>query len=189
MYCPKCATDNLDAARYCRTCGTDISLVSQALTGQLPLAQASEDEEELDSKGRRKKRRHRTPRTMEGSIKNIFIGLGFLFLALALSRTAIGMLWWYWMLLPAFTTLGGGVAGLMRARKEEQQRRALPLQRPVAAAVTTSLSPARPGALPPRDTSEILQPPSITEGTTRHLGAEAPTQHIGGEPARKSFND
>ncbi len=187
MYCPKCATDNLDSARYCRACGTDISLVPQALTGELPLARASEDEEELDRKGRRRKRRHGTPPTMEGSIKNIFIGLGFLFAALALSRTLIGAMWWFWMLVPAFTTLGGGVAGLVRARREEQQRRALPMQRP--AAVTTNLPPAHPGALPPRDTSEILQPPSITEGTTRHLGAEAPTQHIGGEPARKSFND
>jgi len=33
-------------------------------------------------------------------------------------------------------------------------------------------------ALPPRNTSEMVPPPSVTEGTTRHLGirAEAPAR-------------
>lgn len=189
MYCPKCATENLDTAHYCRACGTDISLVPQALTGQMALAQASGDEEELDRKGRRRKDSHRTPQTIEGSIKNIFIGIGFICAAIALGYSPFGRAWWFWLLIPAFTTLGGGVAGYLRARREEQ-RGALPPAAVRPAASTTSLPPTRVSALPPRDTSEIMQPPSITEGTTRHLGAEAPTQHIGGEPARKSsFND
>ena len=191
MYCPKCAAENLETAHYCRACGTDISLVPQALTGQMALAQASGDEEGLDRKGRRRRERHRTPQTIEGSIKNIFIGIGFLCAAIALGYSPFGRGWWFWMLIPAFTTLGGGVAGYMRAKREEL-RGALPAAAAAVhpAASTTSLPPARVSALPPRDTSEMMmQPPSITEGTTRHLGAEAPTQHIGGEPARKSFND
>ena len=35
MFCPKCATQNLDGASFCRTCGANISLVPQALTGQM----------------------------------------------------------------------------------------------------------------------------------------------------------
>lgn len=189
MYCPKCATENLDAAHYCRACGTDISLVPQALTGQLPVAETAREVEELDHRGRRRRGRDKIPPTMEKSITNIFIGLGFICASLALSRTLFGAMWWFWLLIPAFTTMGGGVAGLVRARREERRHAALPKQRPAAAAVTSSLPPARPSALPPRDTSEILQPPSVTEGTTRHLGTEAPTQHIGSEPGRKSFND
>ena len=35
MFCPKCATQNLDGASFCRACGANISLVPQALTGQM----------------------------------------------------------------------------------------------------------------------------------------------------------
>jgi hypothetical protein len=40
--------------------------------------------------------------------------------------------------------------------------------------------PQSAGELPRRNTAElVMPPPSVTEGTTRHLGAEAPTRHIG----------
>jgi hypothetical protein len=173
MYCPKCATENLDTARYCRACGTDISLVPQAMTGRLPVAEDASDDLS-DDRSRKRRRKDKGPMSMEKSITNIFVGLGFLFAALALSRSPAGMFWWYWMLIPAFTTMGGGVAGLVRARREGQ--RGLPMAGP---AMASSLPPARVSALPPRNTSEIMQPPSITENTTRHLGAEAPTRQIG----------
>ena len=35
MFCPRCAAQNVDDAKFCRACGADISLVPQALTGQL----------------------------------------------------------------------------------------------------------------------------------------------------------
>jgi len=35
MFCPKCATQNVDGAHFCRSCGANISLVPQALTGQI----------------------------------------------------------------------------------------------------------------------------------------------------------
>ena len=39
------------------------------------------------------------------------------------------------------------------------------------------LQPRRVETLPSPQTSELMQPtPSVTEGTTRHLGAEAPTR-------------
>ena len=34
MFCPKCATQNLDGASFCRSCGANISLIPQALAGQ-----------------------------------------------------------------------------------------------------------------------------------------------------------
>ena len=36
MFCPKCATQNIDGASFCRACGANISLIPQALSGQLP---------------------------------------------------------------------------------------------------------------------------------------------------------
>src|SRR5215831_18721732 len=36
MYCPNCAAQIEETQKYCRSCGNDVNLVSQALKGQLP---------------------------------------------------------------------------------------------------------------------------------------------------------
>ena len=36
MYCPNCAAQIEDTQKYCRSCGANVSLVSQALKGILP---------------------------------------------------------------------------------------------------------------------------------------------------------
>jgi len=147
MFCPKCATQNLDGASFCRTCGANISLVPQALTGQLAQTPV---EEIVEGHGRR--RRHGKEVTLDHSFKNIFMGVAFLIVAIALSRT-IGQGWWFWMLLPAFSMMGTGVAQYIRLR--ERERRASLVAPPVTK------------AFPP-------QVPSVTEGTTRHLDPNKP---------------
>ena len=84
MFCPKCATQNLDGASFCRTCGANISLVPQALTGQLT---KPEEGGECAPLGRR---RNREAATLEHAFKNIFSGLAFLIISIVLSRTGIG---------------------------------------------------------------------------------------------------
>jgi hypothetical protein len=43
----------------------------------------------------------------------------------------------------------------------------------------TLQSPPQYSSFPARKTGELVPPPpSVTEGTTRHLGAEAPTRHF-----------
>jgi len=168
MFCPKCASQNIDGASFCRVCGANISLVPQALSGQLPVAN---DE---SRKARRSRRRHSRQPSLEHALKNIFIGIAFLFISVALSFSAGGRFWWFWMLIPGFSCLGSGIAEYMRLK--EERKTALPLAAP------TQLSmPTRPlvSALPPRNTGELVPvPPSVTEGTTRHLGAEASTSHL-----------
>ena len=34
MFCPKCGTQNPETGKFCRTCGTDLSPVSDALAGK-----------------------------------------------------------------------------------------------------------------------------------------------------------
>ena len=161
MFCPKCAMQNLDGASFCRSCGANISLVPQALTGQL--AQAPE-EEIVEGRGRR--RRHGKEITLDQAFKNVFMGVAFLIVAIALSRT-IGQGWWFWMLLPAFSMMGTGLAQYIRVR--ERERRASLAAPPVA----------RTFPQPARNVDELRAPvPSVTEGTTRHLGVEAPTRHL-----------
>ncbi len=35
MFCPKCGTQNPESGKFCRKCGTDLSPVSDALSGKL----------------------------------------------------------------------------------------------------------------------------------------------------------
>ncbi|HJP90952.1 MAG TPA: zinc ribbon domain-containing protein [Pyrinomonadaceae bacterium] len=152
MFCPKCATQNLDGASFCRTCGANISLVPQALTGQLAQP-ASEEIVEGRHRGKRRKEV-----TLDQAFKHIFMGIAFLVIAIALSRS-IGEAWWFWLLLPAFSMMGTGIAQYMRLRERGKQG---PLPEPPSVARTFP-QPARP--------TEQLPPPvpSVTEGTTRHL--------------------
>ena len=165
MFCPKCATNNLDGAHFCRGCGANISLVPQALTGEM--AQPPLTEREM----RRRRRREGKEVTLDHSFKNIFMGIAFLVVAIALSRTGFGQTWWFWMLLPAFSLMGQGVAQFIRLKEKEKHASlpAPPMNRSVAE---------------PTLTPNELRPPvgSVTEGTTRHLGVEAPTRHLDHEP-------
>lgn len=169
MFCPKCATQNLDGASFCRTCGANISLVPQALTGQMMQVPPPVEEELDESCGTRRGRKRQL--TLDTAFKNMFIGVAFLLISIALSRT-IGAGWWFWMLIPAFSLMGTGIAQYIRIREREKRvLLAQPRMQPV-------MQYQEPVALPRR--TDELRPPaaSVTEGTTRHLGVEAPTRHL-----------
>ena len=163
MFCPKCATNNLDGASFCRGCGANISLVPQALTGQMTQAPV----EEVEEGGRRhRRRRDRGEVNLDQAFKNVFLGIAFLIIAVVLSRT-IGYGWWFWMLLPAFSLMGTGTAQYIRIREREKRAQLAP-------------PPVKQAFAPQPRTPEELRAPvaSVTEGTTRHLGVEAPTRHF-----------
>jgi hypothetical protein len=132
-----------------------------------------DDDEDYSRRERRRKRRHGRHSSVEGGIRNIFVGIGFLCVAIALAYSPVGRMWWYWMLIPAFSMIGGGVAEYLRSKNAQNS---LPPQQP-SQAQTQMPRTAFAGELTPRNTSELMpQPPSVTEGTTRHLGAEGPTK-------------
>jgi hypothetical protein len=169
MFCPKCATQNLDGASFCRTCGANISLVPQALTGQM--TQPSPEKEVDEGGGFCSPGRGRGKGlTLEQAFKKIFVGFAFLLIAIVLSRSGQG--WWFWMLLPAFSLMGTGLAQYIRV-KESAKRDSL-----IAPPMNNRAFQPQPR------TPEELRPPvaSVTEGTTRHLGVEAPTRHLDHEP-------
>ena len=162
MYCPKCAAQNLDDAKFCRACGADISLVPQAVAGELAerLAAVERGGDAGCAPGRE------TP-SVEGAVVSLFMGAAFLAIALALFVSGSGNNWWFYMLIPAFIFLGKGVGSLVRLNEERKRASSAP-----RAGETTYLDqPQRAAAaLPPRETGEIITPASVTEGTTRHLG-------------------
>lgn len=165
MFCPKCAAQNIDGAHFCRVCGANISLVPQALTGQLPAAPVAES-----GRGRRRNR-SRQPSLDEG-VRVVVMGFGFIAVALALAffgRPIGANVWWFWMLIPAFAMLGKGISEIVRANQlkspppaPQYLPNAVPLEHPAVG-----------------NTNELRTPvASVTEGTTRHLGTEAATRHF-----------
>jgi hypothetical protein len=178
MFCPKCATQNVDGASFCRSCGANISLIPGALSGTLPQTQPRADES--DYRSRRRSRRDRPiEASMEKGILNIFVGLGFLFAALAVTYKFPGGIFWGWsFLIPGFSTLGRGIASIMAARNAASNRNQLPAGGSGAYFPNPQAGTA-PALQHSPQTGQLMNPvPSVTEGTTRHLGAEAPTRHF-----------
>lgn len=165
MFCPKCATPNIDGAHYCRSCGTNISLVPQALGGKLPAA----EQPQLPDRYSRK-RRQREP-SIEEAIRSITMGIAFTIVSILVREYApAGAIWWFWMLIPAFGCFGRGFAELARFRIARSQS-------PMNA--QPQLNTVRPPDLPAPRTGELIDSvPSVTEGTTRHLGVESQPRHI-----------
>ncbi|HVG19916.1 MAG TPA: zinc ribbon domain-containing protein [Blastocatellia bacterium] len=154
MYCPRCATQNSDDTKFCRSCGVNLSLVPQALTGRLPDARTGR-------RGRHREGRLEKPPNLTRGITQLFTGLGFIVIAVAILFSPNGGSWWWAMLFPAFALLSKGIAEIVGAKTSTS----LP-----PATNHTTMPPARvTDELPPRPTYDPLPPPSVTEGTTRHL--------------------
>ncbi len=194
MYCPNCAAEIAEGVHFCRVCGANVSLVPQAMTGSLPDTRAVGYDAEgkpYDASGRRKPKEEPG---LDKSIKNIFMGIGFLVVSIALSFSPMGRMWWFWMLIPAFALLGGGVAEYVRMKNKKEiapwpSAPIMPPAVPPARAMPRRSAAVEANMFPSRDTGELAPPPSVTENTTRHLdlGTEAPTRHIG--PSAESAKD
>jgi hypothetical protein len=167
MFCPKCGIENPDTGKFCRSCGTDLGNVSDALSGKLVIDQSCG----TTRRGR--------PLTLEGVATKFFMGVAFLVISIALAVTGRGGGWWFWMLVPAFMFIGSGMAQFFQLRRAEQGRMGFSAES--ARAFPTS---ARSASLPPQSTNFAaavesryktgdLVPPSVTDNTTRHLDMPA----------------
>ncbi len=168
MYCPRCAVHNDLNAKFCRSCGADISLVPDAVFGQLSerLAAAESGNPGARPDGPRRP-------CLEKAVRSIFMGVAFIVVALSMRLlTEGGDDWWFWLFIPAAAMLGNGVATYARVKEERRL-----LAPPSFVPAQVSMPTARIGELPtPRDTGEMVRPQSVTEGTTRHLGVPVERQ-------------
>ena len=178
MYCPSCAAQNIDNAQFCRTCGAYISFLSKAMTPRSPereqqaagfappfakyfigLRRAPEKEQQMAEKG----------------LRYSFIGAGFLLIAIIMLFAAPAPTNWalcFSMLCAAFPLLGSGIAKMLYVRRYEQS-----LTSGRVSEETQKLSTQSVSQVPSRNTSEIAQPASITEGTTKILKAPGDNQN------------
>ena len=154
MFCPNCAA-TIDGSRFCRSCGANVSLVSQALTGELPAAGVSVGEKSGQSTG------------IEKAVSSIFSGIGLFIAAFGVMRFApAGRIWWFWLLIPAFGSIGHGVGQYLRYRELERKRR-LVMPQAEFGVDTGRLPTALPE--PGRVVDPVVAGRSVVEQTTRHL--------------------
>ena len=107
----------------------------------------------------------------ERGLRYSFIGAGFLLMAIIMLLVAPAPANWalcFSMLCAAFPLLGSGIATILSVRKYEQSLG-------ISTGETQKLTGQPIGQLPPRNTSEIINPPSVTESTTKNL--RVPSNH------------
>lgn len=180
MFCPKCGVKNPEAGKFCRSCGTDLSPVSDALSGksknEMPgfgmMIQPMQPMQPINLLNRR----GRTV-NLESVLSTLFTGLAFLVISIILgvSGVANASRWWFWLLIPAFAMLGTGLAQYIQLKKNEQKF--IPNSEPPE--TVKSFNQDSNASLPPVQTEYIapdsryktgdLVPPSVAERTTRHL--------------------
>jgi hypothetical protein len=181
MFCPQCGASQPEDLKFCKACGTNLQVVTQALTGKSDfdwsktwVQQLVLSKEELD------RRRGITPEMkryneMKAGVITAAAGLGvMIFLNIFMQGVILGgqiqpgeeqILSRIWIcgIIPFFVGLALIFNGLFVSKKLAELNKAKERQRELDSA-------AEPRSLRPADTSEFIPSKfSVTEGTTRHL--------------------
>jgi hypothetical protein len=161
MYCPRCAEQNLDDAKFCRACGANVSLVPQALTGSLPPALAVDTEKRANG------------------VKYTIISMGLLVVAVAVLLLAPpndGWVFFFLTMVAACIMFGVAVGEFVSAGHGQHHTGN-------AGGETSELEAKEaPAELPPaRETASMIPPASVAESTTRNLAPKVAARSGEGE--------
>ncbi len=152
MYCPKCGIQNNDETKFCRGCGENLKVVSQAMSRHLPVILASKMDAYLERKNSRIRRD-----SIYGALS------GTIFLICGLYFIIEGKTSWARSL---FFVATGCIALLWSLWDHLVYKRSLSLD------VRVVRGPPTADELAQIDAAQIVEPPaSITESTTRHFDA------------------
>jgi hypothetical protein len=183
MFCPRCGIENIaDDVKFCRACGEDLRLASQALQKQIswPLFLAGKLDNLMSSRYRQNAR--------DGGI-NIFIGLVCILLGVYYMLTGQGaLIFWVVVSLCALLGIGvgaydvliyrRGVKGFPRDVDRVPGDLSIYKQGVTPAGAKAELGESIPtNEIIPAGSRKAVAPPSVTESTTRHLDAQPQHAH------------
>lgn len=170
MFCPRCAAQNLDDAKFCRACGTNLETVALALADKYHPANKGSDKAQDPFKS--------WLETRQEGVDKIVKGIGW-FLSSMLIGVALGLfsnthdwiiIWMClvgWMAVLGIISIVTGTAGLMESRF---MRRQLGQGSGSSAPPVQSLPSGDRMMINEAVTSPMLQPQSsVTEHTTTRL--------------------
>jgi hypothetical protein len=168
MYCPRCATETSEVdAKFCRTCGVDLNLVTQAMAGKI--SWRSQLLNRLDYFFLSQREFEERENAREGGW-NTFLGV-CLFVTSITGLITETRLWsiWAFLLFFSFVSLKIGI-GNLRLYNRYKHGGDPPQMRPSEGDLTLLKIPAekRKLGLSPAGTSRSV-PPSISEKTTELL--------------------
>lgn len=122
-------------------------------------------------------RRRRGRTSAEAAYTQLAMGAAFVVIAVILGVTGKGGGWWFWMFVPAFMFLAGGIAKVAQSRNNRSHAEFSQPQDSIGpASQAARLSPAQTEFIPAAESSYKtgdLVPPSVTESTTRHLEVDS----------------
>ena len=168
MYCPRCAAQNLDDAKFCRACGTNLEVVALALADKNKPARTSKDEDEGAKKNWMEKRSEGVGDLVKGAglmVASLLIGIA---LGLFSNQPDWIVIWLGtagWMACWGVISLSSGIRALLESKFMLRQMGLTAKGIAAPAAEQLSLDDARtiPSVL---DTPRLSPPPSVTEQTT-----------------------
>ena len=176
MYCPRCAAENSEEVKFCRSCGTSLEIISLALSGKLTQiedpernkAQAPATWQEKHAKANR----DLTTGAILMAVPLMLLFLPMLFVGNSFPWLVIWSVIFGWMAVWGTVEVTNGIGGLIESRAirsltgQPDPARA----RAITAPETGLLPPAAPNKITSPDLAESrLIPPSVTESTTRDL--------------------
>lgn len=169
MYCPKCAAQNLDDAKFCRVCGTNLEIIALALTGNYQPAHTDSNTLE-PARSWLEERREATRKIVKASGllgASLVLGSALGLFSNQKDWIMIWMVFGGWMACWGVITLVSGIGSLMESRfmRGQLEQNQTPQFRADARQIVT-------GEL---TTSRLPAPLSVTEHTTRSLSEEGRT--------------
>lgn len=169
MFCPRCAAQNLDDAKFCRACGTNLETVALALADKYHPVKSDKSQETFDSwLETRKEGINKIGKGTGWLVSSLLIGLALGLFSNAADWVIIWMCMVGWMAVLGIISIVTGTAALMESRFLRRQ-----LEQPSGARTQPVLTLPAADRVMMNDalTSPMLKMPgsSVTEHTTTRL--------------------